>query len=400
MVKSVERERVTSNQKKGMSDADKRALRKLWPFAVWLLAFYTVWLTIVIVGGYWSTVTSHWPIALAMALGSYVAGSTPMGGGTVGFPVLVLFFELPGSLGRNFGLAVQSIGMVSASIFIFSARRPIVWGLLRPALLGALIGTPLGAAAIAPFVPDLSIKLIFGVVWCSFGVMHLMKIRELVSAVGVSNRWRTWDRPIGFAIGLTGGIVASVTGVGIDMMIYATLVLLYRADLRVAIPTSVVIMAFTSLVGIGSNVFLSRINPQLYHVAPEVFSNWLAAAPIVALGAPFGAIIVNLISRTPTLLVVSVLCIAQFVWTILQEGVTGLPLAGALAGVLIVNVFFHALYRWGTNEPVVEQLHHAQTAEHVRSEGHAQPAERTESAEQTDLADHAQPPVRLAEAED
>jgi hypothetical protein len=29
-------------------------------------------------------------MAIAMTIGSYVAGSTPMGGGTVGFPVLFL----------------------------------------------------------------------------------------------------------------------------------------------------------------------------------------------------------------------------------------------------------------------------------------------------------------------
>jgi hypothetical protein len=36
-----------------------------------------------------------------MAFGSYVAGSTPMGGGTVGFPILVLLFDLPATLGRD-----------------------------------------------------------------------------------------------------------------------------------------------------------------------------------------------------------------------------------------------------------------------------------------------------------
>ena len=40
----------------------------------------------------WQTLVDHWGIALAMAIGSYAAGSTPMGGGTVGFPVLVLLF--------------------------------------------------------------------------------------------------------------------------------------------------------------------------------------------------------------------------------------------------------------------------------------------------------------------
>lgn len=338
-----------------MAETSWRAsLRRLWPFGLWLLAFYSCWLLIVSWNQEWDTVRSHWPIALAMALGSYVAGSTPMGGGTVGFPVLVLLFDMPGSLGRNFGLAVQSIGMVSASIYIFSARRPMDWGLLRPALLGALVGTPLGAAFVAPFVPDLWVKLIFAVVWCSFGIMHLMKLRELVAATGVSNRWRNWDRLIGLAVGISGGIVASITGVGIDMIVYATLVLLYRADLKVSIPTSVVLMAFTSVVGIGSNVLLAQINPRLYYVDPEVFANWVAAAPIVALGAPFGALVVNLISRKPTLIAVSLLCIVQFVWTIIQEGVTGFALAGAVAGVLALNGMFHVLYHWGRDEPAFD----------------------------------------------
>jgi uncharacterized protein len=331
-------------------------LRKLWPFWLWLSAFYAVWLTIVVIRNDWSTLRSHWPIALAMSLGSYVAGSTPMGGGTVGFPVLVLLFELPGSLGRNFGLAVQSIGMVSASVFIFAARRPLDWGVLRPALVGSLIGTPLGAALVAPFVPDLWVKLIFAVVWCSFGIMHLIKLRELVAAEGVSDRWRDKDKLIGLTIGLTGGVVASITGVGIDMIVYAILVLLYRADLKIAIPTSVVLMAFTSLVGISTNVLLSQINPQLYRVDPEVFANWLAAAPVVALGAPFGVLIVNLISRTPTLVIVSVLCIGQFVWTIFREGVTGMTLAGAIIGVIVMNGIFQLLYRLGKNLTAFDPL--------------------------------------------
>lgn len=325
---------------------------RLAPFLLWLLLFYAVWLAIA--APRWQTVTSHWPIALAMALGSYVAGSTPMGGGTVGFPVLVLLFHMPGSLGRDFGLAVQSVGMVSASIYLLSAGRPVHWGLLRPALLGALIGTPLGAAWVAPFVPDLWVKLTFAVVWCSFGLMHLVKLRELVAMHGVSDRWRAWEPAIGLAVGLLGGVVASVTGVGIDMLIYATLVLLFRCDLKIAIPTSVVLMAFTSVVGISTNLLLARLNPSFYRVDPEVFANWLAAAPVVALGAPFGAVIVNLISRTPTLVVVSLLCIGQFVWTVVSEQVSGPTLAVSLAGVAALNLVFHTLYRWGGGRNAIE----------------------------------------------
>lgn len=323
------------------------SLRRLWPFVVWLAVFYIGWLLLVQMGGYWGVVRSHWGIALAMALGSYFAGSTPMGGGTVGFPVLVLLFDMPGSLGRNFGLAVQSIGMVSASIYIFSARRPLDWMLLRPAMVGSVVGVIAGAAFIAPHVPDLAVKLTFAIIWASFGIMHLAKLRELVAAQGESMRWAKWDRPIGLAVGVTGGVVASMTGVGIDMILYATLVLLFRADLKIAIPTSVVLMAFTSVVGIGANVVLSRIDAELYYMDPEVFANWLAAAPVVAIGAPFGAMIVNRIARAPTLVIVSILCIGQFIWTLVHEQVSGVALVGALGAVAVMNGMFHVLYRWG-----------------------------------------------------
>lgn len=317
-------------------------------FLLWLVSFYVGWSLLVFVGGHWDTVRSHWPISLSMAFGSYIAGSTPMGGGTVGFPVLVLLFDLPGSLGRNFGLAVQSIGMVSASIYLLSARRPLAWSLLRPALIGSAIGTPLGAAFIAPHVPDLWIKLLFAVVWASFGILHLVKLGELVAMAGWGRSLPRFDVPLGLAVGVIGGVVASITGVGIDMIIYAVLVLLYRMDLKISIPTSVVLMAFTSLIGIGTNALLARIDPSVWAIDPEVFANWLAAAPIVAVGAPFGAIIVNRISRKPTLLIVSILCIGQFIWTIVAERVGGPALAISITAVLALNVLFHLVYTRAT----------------------------------------------------
>ena len=344
------------------SSTDARPAPKYWIFLLWLAAFYLGWAALVQLGGYWDTVLAHWPIALSMAFGSYFAGSTPMGGGTVGFPVLVLLFDYPGAMGRNFGLAIQSIGMVSAAIYIFSVRTPVNWKLLRPAMIGSVIGTPLGAAFVAPFLPDIWVKLLFAIVWASFGLMHLVKLKELVNSHETDVTWGRLDPYIGFALGASGGIVASLTGVGIDMMLYACLVLLYRCDLKIAVPTSVVIMAFTSVVGIGVNVLLSRLNPAVYPMSPAVFANWLAAAPVVALGAPFGALVVNLISRTPTILVVSILCIGQFVWTVVQEGVTGLLLVSAIAGVLVMNFVFMVLYHIGRSRPLpVGSLPHLQS---------------------------------------
>lgn len=316
---------------------------KLWPFFVWLACFYTVWLFIIITGNYWRTLAEHYGIAIAMAFGSYVAGSTPMGGGTVGFPILVLLFDLPATLGRDFSFAVQSIGMTSASIFILSRRQPLAWTMLKWAMIGSLFGTPLGILFVAPYVPVLWIKLVFAVLWASFGVLHLYRLNAICANEGETQADERFERNAGLAIGLLGGAtITAITGVGIDMLIYTILVLLCAADLKIAIPTSVLLMAFNSLVGIATkNLFTG--------VQPGVFENWLAAAPIVALGAPFGALIVAKVGRRPTLFLVALLCIGQFLWTLYEEqatlGNSGVLLA--FVAVLLCNAGFEWLFQLG-----------------------------------------------------
>ena len=317
--------------------------RRLFPWLLWLACFYAAWLTTVILGDHWHTLREHSAIAIAMSFGSYVAGSTPMGGGTVGFPILVLLFDHPAALGRDFSFAVQSIGMTSASIFILCQRQKLEWVLLRWSLIGSLIGTPLGILFIAPHVPNFLIKVVFAVVWASFGVLHLRRINDICANVGETPAAHAFDRRAGFWVGLLSGLtVAAITGVGIDMVLYAVMVLLMRADLKVAIPSSVIIMAFTSLIGIATKALFATVQPG-------VLENWLAAAPIVALGAPLGAFIVAKIGRKPTLLLVAGLCLAQFVWTLREERTTlgwvGVGLS--IGAVALLNAGFEWLWRMG-----------------------------------------------------
>jgi predicted MFS family arabinose efflux permease len=75
-----------------------------------------------------------------------------------------------------------------------------------------------------------------------------------------------------------------------------------------------------------------------------VFGNWLAAAPIVAIGAPFGALIVSHIGRRPTLVVVAVLCVVQFLWT-MEESYSDIGLIGLVLSTLAVGVFV-ASFEW------------------------------------------------------
>jgi len=304
-------------------------------------AFYASWFIFVCANDAWRTVFEGWPIALAMAFGSVVAGSTPMGGGTVGFPVLVLGFDFPSSLGRDFSFAIQSVGMVSAAAFILARRQRLEWTMLLPALVGSAIGTPFGLLAVAPSVSGTGVKVAFAVLWASFGVMHLTKMKSLVREQGLRQSNPEFDRKAGFFIGLLGGaFVSSLTGVGVDMLIYAILVLLCRGDIKVAIPTSVILMAFTSVVGLLTQAAGGALDPGLG-------AHWLAAAPVVAIGAPFGSRIIERLGRTPLLFFVSFLCLLQFVWTMHHEyralGNDGLALSVfALSACVSAFMLLHA----------------------------------------------------------
>ena len=313
---------------------------RMRPWLGWLVAFYTVWVVLNAGLHLWSQTRAHWPIGAAMVLGSYVAGSTPMGGGTVGFPVLVLLFDMPASLGRNFGLVIQSIGMTSASIFIFCRRTPVESRMLCWSILGSAAGLLAGTYLVVPFISDATVKLLFACIWVSFGILTLARNREICGFHRMTHIPDTAARNLGLVVGLAGGITTSATGVGIDMILYTVLVLLYRMDLKVAVPTSVIVMAVSSAMGTLLHFYIGDFSHELFY-------NWLAAAPVVILGAPLGAYSCSIVPRSLTLYFVAVLCVIQFFWTLHEVAPTAEQWVFVGVNLLIALLGFVLLYRVG-----------------------------------------------------
>lgn len=323
----------------------REGARQYAPFVAWAAWFLFAWTLAMVHLDLGPTVAREWPIAVAMAVGSYVAGSTPMGGGTVGFPILVLLFDEPVSLGRNFSFLIQSVGMCSATMLILCGRLPLAWRPLLWTLLTAAIVVPIASRTLVPLLPDTLVKLVFAVIWAGFGIMTLVKLREILTPHPRIARSVGFDATVGVAAGLVGGLAASVTGVGIDMVLYCVLVLVYRADLRTAVATSVVVMAFTSLVGALNAATLGQIDHA-------VLSKWVAAAPVVLLGAPLGVLMMRLIPRGVTLVIVSLLCLGQFFWALTNVGLTWATVGGSVLAVLVLNACFHTMYRIGQPRPL------------------------------------------------
>jgi uncharacterized membrane protein YfcA len=294
---------------------ERAAGRAAW-FGAWLAAAYATWGACALASGFAVALAERWPIAVAMLAGSYFAGSTPVGGGAVAFPILTLGFGEPASLGRDFSLAVQSVGMTSASLYLWSQRRRVARGLLVPGLAGALVATPIGVVCLAPRVPDAWVRLAFASLWAGFGVLVLARRRALEAAGDGPCPALARERSLGFAVGAAGGALASITGSGADMLTFSTLTLLRRTDPRIAIPTAVVMMAATSVIGLSSQLMAAAWVPGHAAVAAPVWPNLLVATPIVLLGAPLGALAVNVIPRAVTLRLVALLCLLQLAWTL------------------------------------------------------------------------------------
>jgi uncharacterized protein len=304
-------------------------------------ALYAVWFPLVLGLGYANQVKAHWPMAAVMTFGSVVAGATPMGGGTVAFPFLVLVFGQSPALGRNFGMAIQALGMTSAMIFILCRRTPIQTRILLWSLLGAAAGLGIGTFWVAPLLPTNTVKLLFSCLWMSFAILTLAKNREICSLDSVPRIGPGTAMKLGLAAGVAGGITTSIIGVGIEMILYTILVLLFRCDLKVAVPTAVCAMAVTSVMGIA-------LHATLGDIGQEVFYNWLAAAPIVVFGAPFGAFLVSVIPRARTLYFVSALCVVQFIWTLHQIGPNRKEWALVAGALLAAMAAFQQLHRRGS----------------------------------------------------
>ena len=317
---------------------------KLWKVLV--AAFLAWWVVFVFGCGYWPLVREHLAIAGVMIGGSLVAGSTPMGGGSVAFPILVYAFGESPENARNFGLVIQALGMTSALLFILGRGTPIQKRMLVTSCVGAAVGIVLGTFFLVPYVQRGIVKLLFSCLWMSFAIITLARNREFCSLKGAPNP--DWSRAafIGLPLGLAGGAIASMIGVGLEMLLYTVMVLLFRCDLKVAVPTAVCATAITSIVGTGLHLLIGDI-PR------AVFGNWLAAAPLVIFGAPAGTFLVTRIPRIRLLYFVSSLCVFQFVWTLWATPLGRTEWTFVVATMVLANLAFVVLYRWGRQGTVV-----------------------------------------------
>jgi uncharacterized membrane protein YfcA len=293
-----------------------RSTRSAWTPSrlAWALsaAATLAWLVFVVAGGLTERVLHHWEVALTMLFGSFLAGSSPEGGGAVAFPVLTKALDVPGPVARTFGLSIQAVGMTMASIAILANRRPIH---VRAAIIGSLAGVVGFAVSVAMFSqPDVVfwpstagvgwIKATFSIVLATTALLMWRRLRR-GDATHETLAWTPRMDVAIVAVGLAGGLLSSLAGTGANILVFLVLVVLIDVSPKMAVPTVVIVMATVSIVGF---VLYGLVDGQLWvevsgdrvvsvggtatdlpAAQTDLLGMWLAAIPVVVWGAPLGS---------------------------------------------------------------------------------------------------------------
>lgn len=238
---------------------------------IWLISFGFQWAL--------ENLQRNFAISITMVFGSLVAGGTALGGGVVAFPVLTKIFGIVPFKAKVFSLAIQSIGMTAASATMICTRIPFYPKIVSRALLGALPGVLIGLTWISDLIPALVTKCIFSLWLLIFAVVLIITFKAPYSERGAYKHVNLIVPSVGFF----GGIASGLLGSGADIFIFSLLVMYYRADIKKAVATSVIVMAVVSICASMYNFFF------LGTLTPEIQQYVHASMLVVIIGAPLGA---------------------------------------------------------------------------------------------------------------
>ncbi len=292
-----------------------RSLRYYLPFALAvLIGLCFVYSTTDV----WPEVLRAWPAAVTMVFGSFIAGASAEGGGAIAFPVFTLLLKINPPSARNFSFAIQSFGMVSATLLILGRGIVIERRAILYASIGGIAGLVLGTYWVAPYLQPATTKIAFVSLWMAFGVglWRANRNKTRIVAQSLPQSIGTADIQRLLLVGFGGGIVTSIFGNGIDLVTFCVLTLWYRIDERIATPTSVVLMSILTVSGFAlHSVVIGDFGPVEYHA-------WLAAAPVAIVFAPLGAYVISRWTRLAIARLLYAIMVVQLIGALYVLGFT------------------------------------------------------------------------------
>lgn len=292
-------------------------------------------------------IKENWEVALTMVFGSFIAGATSEGGGAVAFPIFTKVLHISPTDAKVFSLAIQSVGMTAASLVILFMGIKLERRVVRWASIGGIPGILVGTGYLASNFPPAIIKISFTAMVTSFAVTLLILNRGGRLCHRELTIFTVKEKSLLLMFGFVGGVMSGLVGNGIDIITFSLIVLLFRLSEKVATPTSVVLMAINAVVGFCCHLF------WLGGFTPVVEGYWLAAVPIVVVGAPIGAICCALLSRKVIVSVLIGLIAVELVTSLLIIPLSQAVILSGLATLFCFSGAYYLMSRTTFYEPEI-----------------------------------------------
>ena len=301
----------------------------IWP--VWACAVLISWLYLILTGPGFALYDTHWLYAVMMIFGSAIAGFTPEGGGAVAFPILSLYFKITPMAARDFSLAIQSIGMVSAAIWILT-RKGHSLSTFKWIPFYALINFAgfIVMSSMYHLVAFKTVQMLFVSLALSFIIAYLVtRNTSDQDRVDIDSR----ERLLSFTVwSFIGGCASAMFGTGSDMLIYIALTCYYSMKEKISTDISIVLMAVVTVFGIAyRGLVLDAIQPEVYYM-------WLAAMPVVLFFAPFGNILLGWVKKETMLWTVLAMNSVNYFYFMSKNLPLIVPTVVTLATMLVIFV--------------------------------------------------------------
>lgn len=299
-----------------------------------IVVIISIWLNYMHRHDAWVLFKDYWFMSLTMAFGSFIAGASAEGGGAVAFPVMTLIFKIPAEVARNFGLAIQSLGMTMASLLIFARGIKVEHNYLWLTSAGGALGIFLGTWYLVPVIPGPFAKMLFVTFWLSFGLV-LFYVNEIYkrNTVDALPHFTAFEKMTIVFVGIIGGTLSSLLGSGLDIFSFSYVTMRYHLSEKVATPTSVVIMGLNTVIGFFIHYFIIK------DFGTEEFNYWLVCIPVVIFGAPIGAYFINNKTRGFISKFLYLIILVQFISALFIIKPTGTLLYFSLF-IFIFGIFF------------------------------------------------------------
>lgn len=305
------------------------------------IATFFILVNLVYFALFWRDFVEHflspnWLIAPVMAVGSFVAGATFLGGGAVAFPVLTKVMGLDPVTAKTFSLSIQSVGMTSAAIYIAMKVRKLPAGFILLYLLGSSLGMLLSLLFFEGRLQSADLRIGFTLFLLCFLPVYFLTRNSGNLSRETHLEKTPRDVLLTVACGCFGGFISGLIGSGADLIGFSLLALYFRVEIKRATQVSVILMAATSIVGM---LLQSLVFQRVGH---QVSALWFIAAPIVVFGAPIGVLFCRRVPPKLLMFFISGIVAVEFVSTLLLVPIDSHHMFYYLIAVtLFVSLFFY-----------------------------------------------------------